>query len=408
MSGARRKAGVLALVLAAGSCTSHPAPQSVCEAWKRVDAPADLKGWLTTAFIQENGHVWFVGSSSSRFKVLIMDWNGSSWMVLPTPDLPTRTNWLAGIAGAASDDVWATGAAFPGGSDRASQPIALHWDGESWSDWSLPLLPGTQGGLGSIAVVASDDVWSVGSFGEKGSHRSLIEHWDGENWTVSPSPHDGEHYAHLSSISAVSGDDVWAAGYDQGGGPFRNLLLHWDGKRWQRVDVPVLMKPLPGTTGTPPVVQGVVALSHADVWVGANAQSWVKRANGEGLGSTPFFVHWDGRSWSGARGPVPIESSVELYAMAGSPTGGLLAVGSVQNGGTVMEPIIYRWEERAWVIDPSPSIPPAPLHMDDPRTNQLVSVSVAPTGEAYALGTYFTAANAGNLLLIERCSPRVS
>jgi hypothetical protein len=78
---------------------------------------------------------------------------GAAWKIVPSPVLPRRNSGLEGIGGAAPD-LWATGFAHPGRSDRVTRPLALHWDGRAWRVVSTPALPGTQGTLGAVTAVS--------------------------------------------------------------------------------------------------------------------------------------------------------------------------------------------------------------------------------------------------------------
>jgi len=253
--------------------------------------------------------------------------------------------------------------------------------------------------------VTSTDVWAVGWYGDKGSHRSLIEHWDGRAWSVIPVPNGSDRYAALSSISPVAADDVWAIGYD-GGRYFSNIVLHWDGSSWKRVEVPPLLYGAKLGVGLHPLITGVEARGPDDVWIAATAQPIVKEGHHlRAPGQVPYFVHWDGSRWSGQRASVPSGSSVSLNGIAGSPRG-IWAVGFEQGVSPVTRPVVYSLIGGTWETVPSPTIPPAPMQMDDFRVNQLESISVDRRGNAWAVGTYFSAKSKGNLPLVEwHCPP---
>jgi hypothetical protein len=390
--------GTAFVTLRRSTVPSSPAGQ--CGSWIRREGPPS-DGFLTRPYALDPADVWVLGGGSTHHAA-IFHWDGTGWRTVTTPYLESKYNPLSGIGGAASDDLWAVGVAFPGQSDRISHPIALHWDGDAWTLATLPSLPGTQGALVAVAAVASDDVWAAGWFGDKGSHRSLIEHWDGQAWSVVSIPNASDRYAGIASISETSATDVWAVGIDAGQ-HFSNTVLHWDGNAWKRVDVPPLR--IPTGAGVRPLVKDIVALTPDDVWIAAEANETVKEGNHlRSLGSSPYFVHWDGKRWTRQRPAMPRGSTVQLNAMAGGPLG-LWAVGLQQGGAPVTEPIIYGLLGNHWELVPSPTIPPAPLHMDDFRMNQLFSVSVDPMGNAWALGTFFTSKGDSDLPLVESYCP---
>jgi hypothetical protein len=118
--------------------------------------------------------------------------------------------------------------------------------------------------------------------------------------------------------------------------------------------------------------------------------------------SAPYFVHWDGRTWTGARVPLPPHAGVEINEIGGNRSSGLWAVEYGQSEGAVMEPVIYHLHGSSSKIATSPSIPAEPMHRDDFRMNELVAVSAARAGEVWAVGTPFSAANPDELPLVER------
>ena len=62
---------------------------------------------------------------------LIEHWNGRTWKVVPSQG-PLCGNELDGVHVISPDDGWAVGASFDlGGTDSA--PLAMHWDGTSWT-----------------------------------------------------------------------------------------------------------------------------------------------------------------------------------------------------------------------------------------------------------------------------------
>jgi hypothetical protein len=102
--------------------------------------------------------------------------------------------------------------------------------------------------------------------------------------------------------------------------------------------------------------------------------------------------------------PLPPNAGVEINDFGGNRSSRLWAVGYGQGEGAVMQPAIYHLDGGSWKIAASPSIPQAPRYMDDFRMNELVAVSAARTGEIWAVGKHFTAANP-ELPLVERYCP---
>jgi hypothetical protein len=51
----------------------------------------------------------YSNSSNGPFQVLIEQWNGSSWSVVPSPNPGGMSNLLQGVAAVSANDVWAVG-----------------------------------------------------------------------------------------------------------------------------------------------------------------------------------------------------------------------------------------------------------------------------------------------------------
>ena len=65
---------------------------------------------------------------------------------------------LGSLAAVAPGNVWMVGS-------RNDQPLAMHWDGTSWSEVTTARLPpGTVGGqLSDVVAISADDLWTVGT-----------------------------------------------------------------------------------------------------------------------------------------------------------------------------------------------------------------------------------------------------
>src|SRR5215468_11798533 len=68
---------------------------------------------------------------------------------------------------------------FDGSADR---PLALHWDGSSWSNSPIP----GAGLLRKVRAAGSGNVWAAGTYYNAGvqSYETLVVHFDGTAWTT--------------------------------------------------------------------------------------------------------------------------------------------------------------------------------------------------------------------------------
>src|SRR5262249_1573819 len=156
-------------------------------------------------------------------------WDGTSWTVVPTPDVGSNSSLLS-VAATSASSAWAVGRA-PSAAGRGITLIE-HWDGTSWSVVPSPS-PGTGDAdpLASVAATSASNAWAVGSTRDaSGATRPLIERWDGTSWTVVPSANPGSTDTELASVTATSASNAWAVGFtlDATGLP-TTLTEHWDG-----------------------------------------------------------------------------------------------------------------------------------------------------------------------------------
>ena len=161
-----------------------------------MDAGAEPQRWdrhddnsLTAIAGTQDTGLWAVGwrESPSGLQPLILRYDTTqpspTWASVtgavgfPTPP-GTVDTVLTGVDVLSADDVWAVGYYFDGG---VNQPLALHWDG---STWSYSQVPGA-GMLRKVRALAPDNVWAAGTVydGTLQRYLSLVEHFDGTSWT---------------------------------------------------------------------------------------------------------------------------------------------------------------------------------------------------------------------------------
>jgi hypothetical protein len=207
-------------------------------------------------------NVWAVGSATSGGldqTTLILQWDGTAWNIIPSPSPGTAgLNTLYAIAANSANDVWAVGSFTNNG--QFAQTLIERWDGTSWQVIPSANMPGTNNELYGVVALSSNDVWAVGYWGNAASGFStLIEHWDGSTWNVISSPNpQGDNF--LSAVSASGANDIWAVGRSRDPFTFqtRTLVEHWDGNSWSEVF----------GFGVEPssAAYGVAAVSPGDAW----------------------------------------------------------------------------------------------------------------------------------------------
>ena len=355
--------------------TSKPGIAQTAGSWTRVTSPnpSSSASRLTGVAAIAANDIWAVGHQvSSTFENLAMHWNGSQWIVTPTPRADVSpTNILKKVIALSPNDVWAVGGheyaytmrwngsvwsvvnigPVPGGNTPSLNDISavspndiwavghyasdfgrvstviMHWNGSAWS--RVPSPDATVGGnprssfLWGVKAISANNVWAVGEYLFGGSSFTLIEHWNGTNWSIVPSPNDpATGDGRLFGISVNSSTDIWAVGehdivdFNTYG---KSLAMRWNGSQWTVVPTP---QPAPqnGTSR----LSAVTALSANDAWA-------VGTATNAAQGLTTFIIHWNGTQWSRVASPnVPPENSTgwnELQDIAAVSPGNIWAVG---------------------------------------------------------------------------------
>ena len=263
----------------------------------------------------------------------------AAWTAVTSPNPGTDGNALAAVSAAGAADIWAVGAYTDTGG--TAQPLAVHWDGSTWTTNSPPSPGAGAAALAAVHARAGDDVWAVGVYtGTGGVAQTLTEHWNGTAWSQIASPNVGSRNNMLLGVTAVAADDAWAVGYYATSPlPLHTLTLHWNGTTWTTVSAPN-----PGLGGG---LAGITGFGASDVWaVGAYGINLAGDAS-------PLVVHWTGSAWAQVSAPTT-GSSALLANVGGVSSGDLWAVGASVQSGTY-QTLTEHWTGASWAIVPSPS-----------------------------------------------------
>jgi hypothetical protein len=255
--------------------------------WNVVQTPpiTDSKGLNIDALTANDA--WIVGASNSNTQTLTLHWDGTSWIHIPSPSIPSDFEGLRGVAMLAPDSVWAAG--FYDNSGSLNRTVIERWDGSQWSIVPSPDPYQGDNGFADISAVSANDIWAVGGASVNSAGRTFTEHWDGTQWSFVPSPSPGTANSSLSAVNAVSTNDVWSVGWYNNANsadPAKSLVEHWDGSTWSVV-------PSPNVDPTSPeYLQDVSAVAANDVWTVGY------RYYDNGNAFDTVVEHWDGSQWS--------------------------------------------------------------------------------------------------------------
>jgi hypothetical protein len=234
---------------------------------------------------------------------------------------------LFSVASLSETDAMAAGVGSSG-----SIPIAIRWNGSSWSD--AHAATNKDFGANTIqqvgAIPGSNGYWAVGlSHNSTGPIYTLIESWNGSQWSVDKRPEPGW----LNAVAASSPSDAWAVGYVEGTkNPDKPLALHWNGTSWSRVTIP-----------TPKKIGGAYLYAVAD---NGPDDAWAVGRYDSQNRQTLYTLaeHWDGTQWSVVSTPA---------------LGAMVSLTSVPNATTLWSSVLNptantfeEWNGSAWNIEP--------------------------------------------------------
>src|SRR6266581_4095755 len=214
--------------------------------------------------------------------------------------------------------------------------------------------------LWAVAALGESDAWAVGKHTPlPGGIYPLTEHWDGQRWRAVPCPSPGGTAEPTRSRLAAGAIDEGVAG-----GHFVTVFMGWNGTRWRYL-------PSPGTD-----VGGPAVISAHDIWV----------VGGSKHGT--LAKHWDGSKWTIVPTPNAFKDrtrSSGLYAVSGSSSSNVWAVGQYQSGPTSLDTstLVEHWDGARWQLQPSPNGPPGAR-----GERYLSAVAAVSRSSALAVGSY--------------------
>ena len=200
---------------------------------------------------------WAVGYSYSpnnprAYQTVFERWNGTSWTIVPSPTVNGSTsNELLSVTCASTTDCWAVGVYV--NPFQTALTLIEHWNGSSWVVVASPNAVATENNvLNGVACTSASECWAAGYY-VPGANRSetLIEQWDGTTWSIVaspnvPSPSTGiAEYNSLAGVICNSANDCWAVG------SFQNPYSQTNGSPQTLVENYAVTGPSPTPTATP-------------------------------------------------------------------------------------------------------------------------------------------------------------
>ena len=186
---------------------------------------------LTTTFCEATGTY-----EASAWKGLAEVWNGSSWSFQKSPNHiegGSTANELARVSCTTTTACEAVGWYTSGG--KLLEPLAEGWNG---TEWKLQKVVGVGGSLHGVSCTSATSCEAVGSLGE--SVLPFATHWNGSSWASQTTPNpEGAKSAQLNGVSCTSASACEATGfYVNASGVEVALAERWDGTAWKIQSLP--------------------------------------------------------------------------------------------------------------------------------------------------------------------------
>ena len=155
----------------------------------------------------------------------VLRWDGAEWLVaFQHPGWAIFDIWAIGPS-----DIWAVGIT----NDALTRPpLALHWDGSSWTRIDPPKVGNRNQELEAVHASATDNVWAVGSYRNitSLSYLTYVVRWNGSRWDHVP----------LETPPNLWPVDVWTFGpNDTWVATDVGSVYHWDGGGWTEFPISV-------------------------------------------------------------------------------------------------------------------------------------------------------------------------
>jgi hypothetical protein len=208
-------------------------------AWSIVTTPSLVSGLFNGVVEISPTDAWAVGGyydpTSSRFHTLAEHWDGSSWTAIATPNPGSLTNGLISVAANSTSDVWAVGS-YKVDASGTRATLTEHWDGSSWSVVPSPNVGSDDSVLDTVVANGKKNVWADGGYNcHTGTCQTLTERWNGTKWKIIPSPNVNSNSNPLNTMTSTGPNDIWALGDYYTGTTFNTLAEHWNGSAWSIV-----------------------------------------------------------------------------------------------------------------------------------------------------------------------------
>jgi hypothetical protein len=265
----------------------------------------------------------------------------TTWQLQSVPDVSGNSTLLNAVSCPTRQDCVAVGQSAPVNGDASM--LAEKWNGSSWVIQPTPAPAGVVNvSLYGVSCTSAANCTAVGVYNppKTGGDYALADHWNGTSWTVQhvPALAKGDE-GWLYGVSCPSAANCTAAGfYSTSRGPSKPLAEHWNGTKWTAEALP-----LPAT-GALAWLAGVSCPTAHDCTAVGSYGVFNQETN-------VFAEHWNGTKWTARVLPQPAGgTSYLLLGVSCWQSTGCVAVGGDFNGSEVLAPIVDRLNGTSWAL----------------------------------------------------------
>jgi hypothetical protein len=233
---------------------------------------------------------------------------------------------LSAVSAVSPGVAWAVGSRGEGVS--RSRPLALRWNGRTWTSVPSARL---HGGLSGVSVVSATDAWAVGGIETAAGTEGVIERWNGVRWRTALI--DSRAGSFFTAVTARGSGFGWAAGWSSGVGV---LTLAWHGSAWRRVPARCASEAC--------FLLSVAVVSRRLAWAVGG------RLDLRNYSLLPVIMRWNGSAWKAGPSPSaagPLGGVVALSSRNAFAVGGNAILGSIGKS----LPTIEHWNGTTWRLD---------------------------------------------------------
>ena len=207
-------------------------------AWTSTIDETNLNGFILGISARATNDVWAVGDIALQ-ATFIEHYDGTSWRVVASPNPGNGLQTFFGVSAIAANDAWAVGYFVEAlNQDRPQKTLIEHWDGTSWQVVPSPNVGGpnsttTSNQLRGVIAVSANDVWAFGDTDAFGPEKitNLVLRWNGTAWAIVPSPSPNPRHTLIDDVISggvvVPQGNLWLVGVADG---FGSMVLNATGQ----------------------------------------------------------------------------------------------------------------------------------------------------------------------------------